>query len=85
MNIRDLERVRAVKVIDARWAPCPGPLLEAKAGIGHMKTGEVIEVQTVDPAAPGDISAWAGNVGHEFLGSLHSDGCDRIFVRKKTR
>ncbi len=85
MNSRNLEGLRVVKVIDARWAPCPGPLLEAKEEIGHLKTGEVIEIQTADPGAPGDISAWAGNVGHQFLGLLHSDGYDRIFVRKKTR
>jgi len=85
MDGRKLEGLRVVKVIDARWAPCPGPLLEAKEGIGHLKTGEVIEIQTVDPSAPGDISAWAGNVGHEFLGLLHSDGYDRIFVRKTAR
>jgi tRNA 2-thiouridine synthesizing protein A len=83
MDRLDMEGLRVVKVIDARWAPCPGPLLEAKEGIGHLRTGEVIEIQTVDPGAPGDISAWAGNVGHEFLGLLHSDGYDRIFVRKK--
>jgi tRNA 2-thiouridine synthesizing protein A len=74
----------AVKVIDARWAPCPGPLLEAKDAIRGLKRGEIVEIQTVDPEAGGDISAWAGKVGHEFLGVLHAGGYDRIFVRKKT-
>ncbi|MGC8659861.1 MAG: sulfurtransferase TusA family protein [Desulfomonilaceae bacterium] len=85
MNIRDMERLRTVKLIDASWAPCPGPLLQAKEGIGHLKIGEIIEIRTVDPGAPGNISAWAGHVGHEFLGSLHSDGYDRIFVRKRSQ
>jgi len=85
MHIRELERLKVAKVIDARWAPCPVPLLEAKEGIGHLKAGEVIEIQTVDPAACGDISAWAGKVGHELLGFVHSERYDRIFVRKKPR
>jgi tRNA 2-thiouridine synthesizing protein A len=85
MDSRDLKRLRPVEVIDARWAPCPGPLLEAKETITLVKAGEVIEIQTVDPEACEDISAWAGKVGHEFLGFLQSDGWDRIFVRKKTR
>jgi tRNA 2-thiouridine synthesizing protein A len=84
MYSQDLECLRAVKVIDARWAPCPGPLLEAKEGIGHLESGEVIEVQAVDPGARGDISAWAAKVGDEFLGFLHSEDYDRIFVRKST-
>ncbi len=84
MHSQDLASLRAAKVIDARWAPCPGPLLEAKEGIGHLESGEVMEVQAVDPGARGDISVWAGKVGHEFLGFLHSEDYDRIFVRKTT-
>lgn len=82
MDGTDLAGLKVAKVINARWAPCPGPLLKVKAGIGQLNLGEVIEVQTADPEARGDISAWAGKVGHEFLGFLHSRGYDRIFVRK---
>ena len=83
MYSRDMESLRVARVIDARWAPCPVPLLEAKEGIGHLKAGEIIEIQTVDPAACGDISAWCSKVGHELLGFVHSGRYDRIFVRKK--
>jgi tRNA 2-thiouridine synthesizing protein A len=83
MDNPNLAGLKVAKVINARWAPGPGPLLEAKAGIGHLNAGEVIEIQTVDPEARDDISAWAGKVGHEFLGFFHSRGYDRIFVRKK--
>jgi TusA-related sulfurtransferase len=85
MDSPNLAGLKVAKVIDVRWTPCPGPLLEAKKGIGHLKPGEVLEIQSHDPAARGDISAWAGKVGHEFLGYLGSGGYDRIFVRKNTR
>lgn len=85
MDSSDLARLNVAKVMDARWTPCPVPLLLAKEGIGHLKLGEVLEIQSHDPGARGDISAWAGKVGHEFLGFCGSDGYDRIFVRKKTR
>jgi len=85
MDSTDLARLKAAKVMDARWAPCPLPLLQAKEGIGQVRTGEVLEIRSHDPGAPGDISAWAGKAGHEFLGFLDSAGYDRIFVRKKSR
>ncbi len=84
MSSEDLAGLKVTEVIDARWTPCPGPLLEAKEGIGHLKPGEVLEILSHDPGARGDISAWAGKAGHEFLGFLESKGYDRIFVRKQT-
>jgi tRNA 2-thiouridine synthesizing protein A len=83
MDFTDLTSLKVAKVIDARWVPCPGPLLEGKKGICHLEAGEVLEIRSHDPQARRDISAWAGKVGHEFLGFLDSEGCDRIFVRKK--
>jgi TusA-related sulfurtransferase len=82
MNRAHLAGLKATEVVDARWTPCPGPLLEAKQGIGLLKPGEVLEILSHDPEARGDIAAWAGKAGHEFLGFLGSQGHDRIFVRK---
>ncbi|AFM27528.1 putative redox protein, regulator of disulfide bond formation [Desulfomonile tiedjei DSM 6799] len=83
MDKAGLTALKPKRVIDARWTPCPGPLLEAKDGIGHLKEGDVLEIRSHDPGAPGDISAWARKTGHEFLGFITSQGCDRIFIRKK--
>ena len=84
MDSPDLTNLSVAKVIDARWAPCPGTLLKAKEGINHVDAGEAIEIQSHDPKARRDISAWAGKVGHKLLGFLESEGYDRIFVMKKT-
>ena len=70
-------------MIDARGTACPGPLLEAKKGIGAVKVGEVIEIKSNDKGSRKDIPAWAGKIGHEFLGQLEADGYDRLFVRRK--
>jgi TusA-related sulfurtransferase len=69
-------------VIDARGAACPGPLLEAKKGIGKVGVGDVIELWSSDPVTKSDISAWAGKVGHEVLGVIEDDGYDRVFIRR---
>ncbi len=73
----------ADKVIDARGTACPGPLLEAKKGIGAVKVGQIIEIKSNDKGSRKDISAWAGKVGHEFLGIVEAEGHDRLFVRRK--
>jgi TusA-related sulfurtransferase len=78
-----IANLTADKVIDARGTACPGPLLEAKKGIGAVKVGQIIEVKSNDKGSRKDISAWAGKVGHEFLGLVEAEGHDRLFVRRK--
>ncbi len=79
----DLTSLNVAKVVDARGSACPGPLLEAKKGIGGVKVGEILEVQSNDAGTRNDIPAWAKKVGHEYLGVLEADGYDRIFVTRK--
>jgi tRNA 2-thiouridine synthesizing protein A len=83
MTELDLKTIQAANTVDARGSACPGPLLEAKKGIGKVKVGEILEVLSGDPGTRLDIPAWADKVGHEFLGVLAADGYDRLFVRRK--
>lgn len=78
----ELETLTAAKIVDARGAACPGPLLEAKKGMGTVPVGSVIEIWSTDPVTKTDIAAWSAKVGHEFLGSLPADGYDRVIVRR---
>ena len=78
----DLSTIKAASVVDARGSACPGPLLEAKKGIGKVKVGEILEILSNDSATKNDIPVWANKVGHEPLGHLEADGYDRIFVRR---
>ena len=82
LSLAELETVSAAEIIDARGAACPGPLLEAKKGMGKIAVGEVIEVWSSDPATKSDMGAWAGKVGHDFLGVLEGEGYDRVFLRR---
>jgi len=43
MNVAELVTLTADKVIDARGTACPGPLLEAKKGIGGVPVGQIIK------------------------------------------
>jgi len=42
MSNVDLNTIKAATVVDARGSACPGPLLEAKKGMGKGKVGEVL-------------------------------------------
>ncbi|NLI82952.1 MAG: sulfurtransferase TusA family protein [Deltaproteobacteria bacterium] len=79
----DLSKIQADNTVDARGSACPGPLLEAKKGIGKVKVGQVLEIYSNDSGTRKDIPAWAGKVGHEYIGFVEADGYDKHFVRRK--
>jgi tRNA 2-thiouridine synthesizing protein A len=83
MSEIDLNSIAIATTVDARGSACPGPLLEAKKGIGKVKVGEVLEIFSSDSGTRNDIPAWAKKVGHEYLGVLGTDGYDKHFVRRK--
>jgi len=82
LTMEELEAVTAAETVDARGAACPGPLLEAKKSMGGVPVGDVIELWSTDPVTKSDVAAWAGKVGHDFLGSLEGDGYERVFIRR---
>jgi TusA-related sulfurtransferase len=83
MTELDLNAIEIANTVDARGSACPGPLLEAKKGIGKVKVGEILEIYSSDSGTRTDIPAWAKKVGHEYLGILATDGYDKHFVRRK--
>jgi tRNA 2-thiouridine synthesizing protein A len=82
MTTVDLNTIQAAKVVDARAMSCPGPLLEAKKGIGTVKVGEVLEIWSGDANTKQDMPRWCVKVGHEFLGTLQGDGYERLFIKR---
>lgn len=83
MEAEELTQLEAAKVVDARGSACPGPLLEAKKGIGAIKVGEVLEIWSGDERTKQDIPKWSKKVGHEFLGHMTAEGgYDRIFIKR---
>ena len=79
-SLVELETLSPAKIVDARGAACPGPLLEAKKAMGTVPVGSVMEIWSTDPITKTDIGAWSAKVGHQFLGALAADGYDRVFV-----
>ncbi len=82
-NAIDLSSIQAAKVVDARAMACPGPLLEAKKGIGLVRIGDVLEVWSGETATKRDLPIWCAKMGHEFLGVIPADGYERLLIRRK--
>jgi TusA-related sulfurtransferase len=83
MSDVDLSTIEVASTVDARGSACPGPLLEAKKGIGKVRVGEVLEIYSSDSGTRQDIPAWSGKVGHEYIGMVEGDGYDKHFIRRK--
>ena len=79
----DLSNVTAASSIDSRGSACPGPLLEAKKGIGKVKVSEVLEILSNDEGTRIDLKAWANKVGHDYMGYEESDGYDKHYITRK--
>ena len=82
MSELDLSSIEAASTVDARGSACPGPLLEAKKGIGKVKVGEILEIYSNDAGTRKDIPAWSNKVGHEYLGVMEAEGYDKHFLRR---
>lgn len=82
MSELDLNTIEVSSTVDARGSACPGPLLEAKKGIGKVRVGEILEIYSSDAGTLEDIPVWAKKVGHEYLGHLAADGYDKLFVKR---
>lgn len=79
----DLSTIEPASIVDARGVSCPGPLLEAKKGMGNVQVGQILEILSNDPGSRNDIPRWAKKVGHDYLGHLSVDGADRLFVKRQ--
>lgn len=75
-------QVKADKVVDARGAQCPGPLVELIQAIKEVPVGSIVEVWTQEPRTKEDAKAWCQRSGHEFIGAFPADGYERVLVRK---
>ena len=82
MTPEELKNLKIAKSIDARGTACPGPLLEAKKGIGKIKSGEIMEVLSADEATKKDIPKWAKKKKHEYLGAVEESGYYKIYLKK---
>lgn len=72
----------ADRLVDARGAFCPGPLMELIKAIRGQAVGSLVEVWSSDHGSARDIPEWARKAGHELVYVVEEAGYWRIGVRK---
>ena len=82
MTVEELNGLEIGKLVDARGTACPGPMLDAKRGMGECPVGEVMEIQSSDSGTIIDIQRWCKKLGHDYLGDVERDGFWSIYLRR---
>jgi tRNA 2-thiouridine synthesizing protein A len=82
MTTNELRTLKVAKLVDARGTACPGPLLEARRGIGECPVGGVMEIQSSDQDTIISVERWCKKMGYEYLGDVENDGFWSIYFRK---
>jgi len=68
--------------VDATGQTCPMPVIEAKAGVDRLSSGQVLEVLATDKGSVSDIEGWAAaTAGVELLdqAETEADG-ERVYT-----
>jgi tRNA 2-thiouridine synthesizing protein A len=82
MTAEELRALKVGKLVDARGTACPGPLLEARRGIGECPIGGVMEIQSSDLDTIVSVQRWCNKMEFEYLGDVENDGFWSIYLRR---
>lgn len=78
-----MEAIADVK-IDCLGLFCPIPILKTREAMKTLRTGQVLEMTSDDPASDADVRSWSAKTGNELL-EVDRDGSVYRFVIRKTR
>jgi tRNA 2-thiouridine synthesizing protein A len=70
--------------IDCVGLFCPMPILKTREAMKTLRTGQVLEMTSDDPASDADMRSWSAKTGHELL-EVARDGAVYRFLVRKTR
>jgi tRNA 2-thiouridine synthesizing protein A len=70
--------------IDCLGLFCPMPILKTREAMKALRSGQVLEMTSDDPASEADVRSWSAKTGNELL-EVDRDGAIYRFVIRKTR
>jgi tRNA 2-thiouridine synthesizing protein A len=74
----------ADRKIDCLGLFCPMPILKTREAMKTLRTGQILEMTSDDPASEADMRSWSAKTGHELL-EAGRDGAVYRFLIRKTR
>jgi len=76
--------IKADSEIDCVGYYCPMPLSMTKEEIEKIEIGQILKIESDDPAAEEDLKRWAKRTGHELL-KFEKQGSILIFLIKRKK
>jgi tRNA 2-thiouridine synthesizing protein A len=70
------------KIIDARGALCPGPLMDLIKNIKRAPVGSIFEVWSSDQGTKRDLPKWVEKAKHELVEIVEEAEYNRFVVKK---
>lgn len=74
----------ADRKIDCLGLFCPMPILKTREAMKALRTGQILEMTSDDPASEPDMRSWSAKTGHELL-EVGRDGTVYRFLIRKSR
>lgn len=68
--------------LDAKGLKCPMPILKAKKALKNLNLGEILKVETTDPASEADFKAFVKQTGHKLLNIEKDEDIFCFFIQK---
>jgi tRNA 2-thiouridine synthesizing protein A len=68
--------------LDLKGLKCPLPVLRANKAMRDLAGGDVLEVETTDPASAKDFETYCQTAGHALLTRGETDGVFLFRIRK---
>ncbi|RXT08183.1 sulfurtransferase TusA family protein [Ammoniphilus sp. CFH 90114] len=68
--------------MDCKGLACPMPIVKTKKAMEEIQAGQVMEVEATDKGSTADISSWAKNTGHQYLGTVEEGNTLKHYLRK---
>ncbi len=68
--------------LDAKGLACPMPIVRTKKAMNQLEDGQVLEIQATDKGSKADLTAWAENVGHQYIGTIEDGDVLVHYIRK---
>ncbi|KPK72384.1 hypothetical protein AMJ87_04860 [candidate division WOR_3 bacterium SM23_60] len=75
---------KPAKNLDCIGLYCPQPLLQTREQINTIKVGEILKVESDDPAAEEDLKRFAKRTGHRIV-KFEKSGDILTFWIKRTK
>ncbi len=76
-----LDDIKTIKV-NACGLQCPGPIVKLSATLETAKDGDIIEIQTTDPAFASDLDGYCRRTGNELIELSCDKGISNAKIKK---